>query len=269
MLTISQLASVAGVTTRAVRHYHAKGLLREPERDHSGYRRYDAQAAVDLIRIRILADAGVPLARVHELLRADAEEFAAAVAEIDARLRTEIAERERHRERIARLAAGDSLALPREGAAYLDRWRALGIPERIVQVERDSWILSLAVLSPEEVAGAMAAKGRLLDDPEFVAVLRAIGDVVGGAPDGAPDESRLPALADQIAAMLDHHADWTGGSAGAMEAGLVELFDSLALDAVPGGRRLEALLEERGWSGWTRQERVGRADRTSPPNRTT
>ena len=153
MLTISQLASYAGVTTRAVRHYHARGLLPEPGRDHSGYRRYDAQAAVDLIRIRVLAEAGVPLARVRELLRADAAELAAAVAEIDARLRAEIDERERHRERIARLAAGDSLVLPPEGAAYLDRWRELGLPERVVEIERDSWILTLAVLSPEQVAG--------------------------------------------------------------------------------------------------------------------
>ena len=28
MLTISQLAAYAGVTVRAVRHYHAKGLLK-------------------------------------------------------------------------------------------------------------------------------------------------------------------------------------------------------------------------------------------------
>ena len=62
-LTIGQLASYASVTVRAVRHYHAKGLLPEPERDHSGYRRYDAHAAVELIKIRTLADAGVPLAR--------------------------------------------------------------------------------------------------------------------------------------------------------------------------------------------------------------
>ena len=39
MLTIGELASYAGVTVRAVRRYHAKGLLPEPERDHSGYRR--------------------------------------------------------------------------------------------------------------------------------------------------------------------------------------------------------------------------------------
>ena len=43
MLTIGQLAAYAGVTVRAVRHYHAKGLLPEPQRDHSGYRRYDAR----------------------------------------------------------------------------------------------------------------------------------------------------------------------------------------------------------------------------------
>ncbi|MGV9584663.1 MerR family transcriptional regulator [Nocardia farcinica] len=36
-------------------HYHAKGLLAEPERDHSGYRRYPAAAVVELIRIRTLA----------------------------------------------------------------------------------------------------------------------------------------------------------------------------------------------------------------------
>ena len=128
MLTIGQLAAYAGVTVRAVRHYHAKGLLPEPERDHSGYRRYDAEAVVDLIRIRILADAGVPLARVRELMAADEAAFAAAVDQIDRRLRAEIRERQRHREQIAQLAAGDNLALPPEAVAYLDRLHDLDLP---------------------------------------------------------------------------------------------------------------------------------------------
>ena len=56
MLTIiSQLAAYAGVTVRAVRHYHQIGLLPEPERDASGYRRYGASAVVTLIKIRALA----------------------------------------------------------------------------------------------------------------------------------------------------------------------------------------------------------------------
>ena len=38
MLTIGQLAAYAGVTVRAVRHYHQVGLLPEPERDASGCR---------------------------------------------------------------------------------------------------------------------------------------------------------------------------------------------------------------------------------------
>ena len=83
MLTIGQLATYAGVTVRAVRHYHVKGLLPEPERDSSGYRRYGAAAVVELIKIRTLADAGVPLALVRELLVADDAEFNAAVADID------------------------------------------------------------------------------------------------------------------------------------------------------------------------------------------
>ncbi len=90
MLTIGQLAAYAGVTVRAVRFYHQKGLLPEPERDDSGYRRYDAAAVVELIRIRTLAEAGVPLSRVRELLAADADAFAAAVEQIDRRLVDEI-----------------------------------------------------------------------------------------------------------------------------------------------------------------------------------
>ena len=48
-LTIGQLARHVGVTVRAIRHYHFRGLLAEPARDASGYRRYGAQAVVDLV----------------------------------------------------------------------------------------------------------------------------------------------------------------------------------------------------------------------------
>ena len=76
MLTIGQLAAYAGVTVRAVRHYHQIGLLPEPERDASGYRRYGATAVVSLIKIRTLANAGVPLSQIGQMLEADASTFA-------------------------------------------------------------------------------------------------------------------------------------------------------------------------------------------------
>ncbi|WP_447040508.1 MerR family transcriptional regulator [Streptomyces sp. DSM 118878] len=254
MLTIGELASYAGVTVRAVRHYHAKGLLPEPERDHSGYRRYDAAAVVELVRIRTLADAGVPLARVRELLRAGEEEFAAAVADIDERLRAEIRERQRHRERIARLTAGDSLALPREVVEFLDRLRALGVDERIVRVERDGWI-PLAARSPERVPEWMARKREQIADPRIIDFYLTLSSAL----DRADDDPRLVELADELAAYITQVADEQGDSYvddTALEPPFAELLDTHVFATLPPARRLIELLKERGWTGWTQLERV-------------
>src|SRR3954469_1379353 len=112
MLTIGQLAAYAGVTVRAVRHYHQIGLLPEPERDASGYRRYGPNAVVSLIKIRTLADAGVPLAEIAAMLEADAATFAEAIQRIDIHLQEAIERLEVSRKQIRQLAAGDSLTLP-------------------------------------------------------------------------------------------------------------------------------------------------------------
>ncbi|MEU6123766.1 MerR family transcriptional regulator [Streptomyces sp. NPDC047123] len=254
MLTIGELASCAGVTVRAVRHYHAKGLLPEPERDHSGYRRYGADAVVELVKIRTLAGAGVPLARVRELLQADEEEFAAAVADIDKRLRAEIRERQRHRERIARLAAGDSLALPQEVVEYLDRLRELGVDERIVQVERDGWI-PLAARSPERVSEWMARKREQIADPQIIDFYLTLSKAL----DRTDDDLRLVELADELAAYITRMADEQGEfyiDDSGIEPPFAELLDTHVFDTLPPARRLIELLKNRGWTGWTKLERV-------------
>lgn len=254
MLTISQLALYAGVTVRAVRHYHAKGLLPEPERDRSGYRRYDAAAVVELIRIRTLAEAGVPLSRVKELLTADPAEFTAAVADVDQRLRAEIRERQRHRQRIAQLAAGDSLAVPPEVIAYLDRAREFGFPQRLIDVERDSWILVAAQI-PEQVPALMAIKRQQIEDPVLRQLYREFGEIV----DCAPDDPRLPELADRVATFMEVASAKAGEfqpEDPPLSDDLVELLDAAFLDSVPSARRLLELLEERGWTGFTMIERV-------------
>lgn len=248
MLTISQLAAYAGVTVRAVRHYHAKGLLPEPERDHSGYRRYDAAAVVQLVRIRILADAGVPLSRVQELLTAGDEEFAAAVDDIDRRLREEIRERRLHRERIAKLASGDSLALPPEAVAYVERMRELGFPERVIEVERDSWIL-IAAQMPEAVTSLMQIKQVQINHEPLRRLYLDIGDLV----DCGPDDPRLPALADRVAAFIEAAAAQGEGveDEHPVSPELVALLDAAFLESFACAARLLELLEERGWTGWT------------------
>jgi DNA-binding transcriptional MerR regulator len=250
MLTISQLAAYAGVTVRAVRHYHAKGLLPEPERDHSGYRRYDAAAVVALIRIRTLAEAGVPLSRVQELLDADDDAFAAAVEEVDRRLRAEIRERQQHRDRIARLAAGDSLALPPEAVAYLQRLRQLGVEEQVVEAERDAWILVAAQL-PDQMPFYMASKNAQLDDPGVLATYRELADVVTWP----AEDPRLDAVADRLTAELEAVPDDAWGH-GDLPEELAELLDAVFLDSVPGARRILRRLEHNGWTGWTNVRRT-------------
>jgi DNA-binding transcriptional MerR regulator len=254
VLTISQLAAYAGVTVRAVRHYHAKGLLPEPERDHSGYRRYDAAAVVELIRIRTLAEAGVPLSRVRHLLTADEREFAAAIDDIDRRLRAEIRERQRHRERVAQLVAGDRLALPPEAVEYLARLRELDIPERAIEMERDAWILVAAQI-PEQMPALMALKRSQIEDPAVTAMYF---DLVEATAWDA-DDPRLPAVADRLVAMFEQGADQTNEEQAAdfaLDGELVTLLDEVFVNAVPPARTLLRLLEQRGWRGWTQLERI-------------
>jgi DNA-binding transcriptional MerR regulator len=207
MITIGQLAAYAGVTIKAIRHYHRRGLLEEPPRDASGYRRYDARHAIDLVRIRTLAAAGVPLARVKELLAADPERFAAAIAEIDRGLRERADELRRTRERIAGLGAGDRLFVSAEVADYLDQLRELGVSERTVRTERDGWILMQSV-SPREAAMVIADKRDMIGDPEF----RAIYLEHDAAFDWSPDDPRLFALADRTLC-------WLASRPGTVEAG--------------------------------------------------
>ncbi|MFE7743528.1 MerR family transcriptional regulator [Nocardia sp. NPDC057455] len=203
VLTISQLAATAGVTVRTVRHYHHVGLLPEPERSASGYRRYSAQAAVDLIRIRTLADAGVPLARIDALLHAQPAAFAAAVTDIDAELQRKIDQLTEYRRRIADLASGENLVLPPEVVAILNRMRSLGVSERRVRLERDSWIL-LQALDPRVIPQRIRDKTAGLDDPETIRLYLACDRSV----DWDPDDPRLDRLIDDLDAWeIEHERD--------------------------------------------------------------
>lgn len=252
MLTISQLATYAGVTVRAVRHYHRIGLLQEPERDRSGYRTYDAVAVVRLIRIRTLADAGVPLARVQELLDAGPEKFTGGVQEIDKALRAEIRRLQNTRSRLARLAAGEHLALPQSVVDYLDRLRGLGIEERYIEMERDAWIM-IAAQVPHAIDSVIARKHEELDDPDMVKLY----SLLSGALDWPATDLRIVEAADIMERLMIRAVE--AGEVGAddgIDDQFVDLMDSTMLESSPHAARLLAILRERGWRGWTRIELV-------------
>jgi DNA-binding transcriptional MerR regulator len=257
MLTIGQLAAYAGVTVRAVRHYHQVGLLPEPERDASGYRRYGAAAVVSLIKIRTLANAGVPLSHIGQMLKADAPAFAEAVQRIDSHLRDEIERLETSRKQIAQLAAGDSLALPPEVTHYLDRLREIGASERMLKGERDGWIL-VAARWPDRIPGIITSKHAQLDDPRLVRLYRVLSDLLES---DAADDSRLAEAeeAADIMADLFEQASASGElnpSDVAPDDLAFDLLDALAIELDPRTERMLDLMRERGWTGWNRPERL-------------
>lgn len=262
MLTISQLATYAGVTVRAVRYYHQIGLLPEPERDRSGYRRYDAIAVARLIRIRTLAEAGVPLTRVQELLHANPEEFAQAAEEIDKMLRDEIRRLQQNRRRIARLAAGDHLALPQVVIDYLNALRAAGAPDTAVDAEREAWLL-IAARWPDKITTLMAEKMRQLEDERTVRLYKLL--VVDAADDDVLTEAAdlMSELSEEADANGEHdrfHEEFS-------DAIFFTLLDSYALDIHPAGQRLQQLMAERGWQGWTQTKRIPAKELNISPRR--
>jgi DNA-binding transcriptional MerR regulator len=251
MITISQLARHAGVTVRAVRHYHQIGLLPEPGRDVSGYRTYDAEAVVRLIRIRILADAGVPLARVQELLDADEAEFARAVTEIGQHLRSEIRRLQENRRRIAGLAAGEQLALPESVVGYLARLRGLGVDERYVKLEADSWIV-IAAQAPHQIEAVIADKHAELDDPAMVELYLLLSQAL----DWPPGDPRVVQIADLLEPLMLRAVDAGQADPIQLDGSLAEFLDNTMVESSPLSAQLLEILEKRGWKGWTNVERV-------------
>ena len=69
-MRVTQIADLAGTTPRAVRHYHRLGLLDIPPTVR-GRREYGVEHLARLLRIRWLADGGLSLRQVAEILDSD------------------------------------------------------------------------------------------------------------------------------------------------------------------------------------------------------
>lgn len=232
-LTIGQLAQYARVTVKAVRVYHRNGLLAEPPRDSSGYRRYGPQDAIDLVRIRTLAQAGVPLAKIKELLGAGPAEFDAAITEIDRALQRRLEQVERIRERLGQLRATDALFVSPQVAGYLNRLRQLGLSERAIRIEHDGWIL-LQSVAPEQAAAFVADKLDAISDSEFRAIYLEY-DAAWGWP---PDDPRLPVLAARTRTWFATRRTGAGRTTPALDPKLMGVVDELVSARSPAWGRV-------------------------------
>ncbi|MFF0076849.1 MerR family transcriptional regulator [Streptomyces sp. NPDC005494] len=241
-LTIGQAAAFVGVTIRTVRHYHRLGLVAEPERDGSGYRRYGSADLLRLIQARTLAGAGVPLAEIGDLLDADPERFAAALDDVHHRLTERIEDLTERRDTLHRLNHSDRALLPDRACAILDRLAELGFSSDYMAVQREGLVLARALI-PEIFDNFLTHLERSLADPEFVELTKRSWD----ARSWDPDDPRIDGLASAVAANL-----LTNSALQTMPAGFRNQSDAAARyglvnhhreDQGPAIARLNALVE--------------------------
>ncbi|WP_329389871.1 MerR family transcriptional regulator [Streptomyces sp. NBC_01351] len=198
-LTIGQAAAFVGVTIKTVRHYHRLGLVAEPERDGSGYRRYLSADLLRLVQVRTIAAAGVPLAEIGDLLDADPERFAAALDDVHRRLTEQIEDLIARRDTLHRLAHGDRALLPDRACAVLDRLAGLGFSPEYVATQREALVLARALV-PEVFATFLNRLEHGLDDPEFVELTKHGLSAASWDPDDPRIEELASALADKLLA---------------------------------------------------------------------
>lgn len=237
VLTIGQLARYVGVTTKTIRVYHEKGLLPEPDRDAVGYRRYTAQHAVELIKIRTLAEAGVPLAAIRDLTTVTADDFSNAVRRIDADLTARIRRLQQTRRRLRQLTAGNLHLLPTEVTAHLERLPELGFSARWVDLEADLWILVFAT-HPETATDLFRDQAQAMTDP----ALRQLYLDYDQAHDLDPADRRIDDLARRIVETSTVRYQPDGPPGRDVDSDIPALIQGAVNAHSPAWRRLDRLI---------------------------
>lgn len=170
-----ELARLAGVTVRALRHYHRVGVLAEPARLGNGYREYDVHDLIRVLRIRRLASLGIPLERMPGLLDGTGE-AGGLLDELDAELADRIDRLTRQRLVIARLRDHEApLDLPPELAPFLAAFTAARASPDLARLDRDQVVL-LAHLAGEEGMPHLARFYERLSDPAVVPAVTAVSE---------------------------------------------------------------------------------------------
>ncbi|MFF0445127.1 MerR family transcriptional regulator [Streptomyces sp. NPDC004609] len=253
-MRIGEVAALAGVTPRTVRHYHHLGLLPEPERLANGYRDYGLQHAVVLARIRRLTELGLALAEVRGVLADDAgRELVEVLEELDedlARQQNAIAER---RARLAELIGqAREGTLPAEGPVSPELAGLLGAlaPSSSPMAAKDRGHLALmdTVLAPEDRERFFTALRPMSSDGEQLAKVQELYERLDELADADADDPRVGPLADEFAAcMPDELRELIDGRPMPMDSGFGEAFlaDFAPAQAAVVHRMVMALTEGR------------------------
>ena len=243
-LRIGELAELAGTTPRAIRHYHKLGLLVEPERDESGYRRYGPQHLVRLVRIRRLRSLDMPLEEITTHLAAESADpdIARALRALARDIEQQMTRLAELRARVLDIAASGSLSDP--AATWTAALRQRGVLDPSVELPHaeQSAAQLIDALHPQGIQGMIDQTADLVADP---VVRQRLGELLRrfqALPDDASDEA-VEALAGEYAAAVPVPADPPPAIAPEVMGRL--LGDDLSAVKLRCIRRVRELLEER------------------------
>ncbi|OZD04560.1 hypothetical protein CH275_15335 [Rhodococcus sp. 06-235-1A] len=212
-MRIGSLADAAGTTPRTVRHYHRLGLLDEPRRLSNGYREYTIDDVVRLMRIRWLADCGMPLGEIAAALAEPATREADVVADLRALLAGIELEQKALAHKHIRLSAllVDAVeqrpltALPREVADAIDAVIDASAPTQREALIRERDLLEVMAISGAVPPAFFETVTSTLGDPgrrqRYLVLLRGFSALEGRDP--VESEHDIDALAAELESMLD------------------------------------------------------------------
>lgn len=190
-----ELARLAGVSVRTLRHYHQVGVLAEPERTVNGYRTYDVHDLVRLLRIRRLAALGVALDAMPSILDESAADPDALFDGLDAELGREIDRLTRQREVLARLRSHGAFPdLPPELAPFQAAFESAGLSREMARIDRDQALLLAQLMGPGALAHLTQVYERIAA-PETIGDMAAAMDRLGALGDDA-DDAQVAEVAD-------------------------------------------------------------------------
>lgn len=207
-----EIARLAGVSVRTLRHYHQVGVLPEPARRANGYREYTVHDLVLLLRIRRLAEVGIPLDEIPPILGASNRAHAV-LDELDRELADQIDRLTARREVIAQLrAAGAAADTPSELAGLLASIGSGGgpdLPPELLKHDREV-ILLLHHLLDDKGRAALIGLLSQATEPDRLAATTALAARFAALGPDTGDEEIDRLVADYHLALGQLSADgWT------------------------------------------------------------
>lgn len=166
-----ELASLAGVTVRALRHYHQVRVLPEPRRSANGYREYTVHDLIRVLRVKRLAAIGIPLDKMGGILDSTGQSQNDLLIDLDRELDAQITRLTSQKALLGMILEQEtSPDVPPEFARFTRMFALAGHSEAINQLDREQAVLLAHLLDDAGISHLVALHERATA-PDLVDVI--------------------------------------------------------------------------------------------------